>query len=315
MHIKRKYFILFIVSLILIDIFAVFIHFQRSQPKPDLVKLEAGRIANYCQKYKYREECYSIQFGRLTEILNMDFSKKTLLALQDIDPEQSRGCHLIAHYISLAETKKHPEDWKELLSKQNFNICTGGFIHGVLEAHMSMDNSFRLDGPAWPLLCGQFSIESGAKRSCFHNLGHILLVQEQNSIANGVKICSQIKDYTARYECLSGLFMENLTRLNLKAHGLAEKIPWDQVHTEEVKKLCNQYRGLPQQACWKEISYMFATLYKTNPKKVFEACYQAPDKTMADACYIYGAGNMVVFSFFKPAYLTEVCSVYNEKDQ
>lgn len=272
----------------------------------------AKNIAFFCKEIKFREQCYSQQLGLLTAETDIALAKKVLKNLQDLD-STATGCHLIAHTIAIEQTKKDPEKWLELLKEQDYHICTGGFLHGVLEAHSRYDPNFNLTADKFFEICSQVKDRGTGELSCNHNLGHILLSEQDGSIQKSVLICSRITEYIPKYECLSGVFMENLTRLNLLSHGIAERIPWDVEHTKGIEKLCQEYKiGLAAMACWKEISYMFITINSAEPAGVFESCKKAPTKAMQDQCYIYGAGNMVVFSTFDESRLNSVCNVYDQ---
>lgn len=313
-------------TLILLLIFAgdlyIGLRIYKKSPKTDIllqkeeiskqeIQKEAQNIAKNCESEKYPEQCFAQEFKKLTEKTTTAYSKEVLFALQEIAP-QSRGCHLIAHYISGVEARRNPENWLGLLSQQDANTCTGGFIHGILEVHAGTDPNFKLTASQFPIICGQLPAQGDARRSCFHNLGHILLVDELNSIPKAVSTCNEIAMPLAKNECLSGVFMENLTRLNIRNHGLGETIPWDRKRAAEIEILCKEYSGLAAQACWKEISYVYAAANNTEPSKVFADCNKAPTEKARTSCYIYGVGNMVAFTTFDPARLNEVCLVYDE---
>jgi hypothetical protein len=262
-----------------------------------------------------KENCYAKQFGVLTEKKDMNFAKQTLLTLQNIDPQNANGCHLIAHAISIAETNKNPENWLNLLKEQDVYSCSGGFLHGVLEAHMGSDPNFTLNAYQFSKICSQVKDQQRGRLSCNHNLGHLLLVQELHNFRKASVICEEIVNFDEKYECLSGMFMENITRLNLEAHGLANIMPWNEENTQEVENICKSFTGLPAQACWKVISYMYYSMYVGVPDKVFQACNtRTPTKKTAEECYIYGAGNMVTFANFDQKNLSKICTVYSYED-
>lgn len=304
-----------IVLVILTFLFFLLDYYQSTKQKASLsLESEAQKIVAACQKLTYREECYAEQFGKLTQKTSASFAKETLPQVQQLDPKNTLGCHLIAHGIAIAQVQKEPSRWKEFLENQDYYSCTGGYLHGILEAHSRIDPSFQLTPEKFSEICSDLKDKDIGERSCNHNLGHILLAEKSAEIQKAVDVCIQVPNYNASFECLSGTFMENLTRLNLITHGLAQRLPWNAENTALVEKLCQHYRGIVATACWKEISYMYAALYNTEPKDVFAACKRAPEKIMQDQCYIYGAGNMVVFSTFNPEKLNEVCLVYDQKD-
>lgn len=279
------------------------------------IKNNAERIFKSCQSLGYKETCYADQFKELTKVTDSKISRKVLASLQQIDPINARGCHLMAHYISSSETRKDPAKWLDLLGEQDANSCSGGYIHGILEAHIGDDPSFELNAQAFPVICDHIKDPQRARLSCFHNLGHILLAEQHNNIDSSVNVCNQLANYWESYECLSGVFMENLTRLNLEAHGLGYIKIWNKAFVEETEKLCSQYEYYIAKACWKETSYLYFTVNNEDPEELYQACKKAPNKIFQDECYIYGVGNMIASSRFKEANIKKLCNVYKPDNE
>lgn len=274
---------------------------------------EAQKIIYECQNLHAKESCYSDKFKKLTEKTDMSFAKQVLSKVQDVDPKQTLGCHLIAHYISIAETKKDPSKWKELLSEIDSNSCTGGYVHGILEAHMATNPDYKITATQIPVICSYLpDANAGGDINCSHNLGHILLAQEQDDIKKSVEICNQVEDSKMKYECLSGIFMERMTRLNLEAHGISKRISWDEKNTAEMEKICREHTGIAGLTCWREIVHMFSVLNNNEPQGVYDACYSAPQEEYAKDCYLHGTSIMAVSYDFKQENLDKICSFYNE---
>lgn len=281
----------------------------------DRVTYSAREIFEACSAERgSKEQCYAKAFYNLTQKNPMSYSASVLDELQVIDPKNAIGCHFISHKISQAETEKDPSRWKELLGELNFNKCTGGFLHGVIEAHLAKDPDFTINIESADLICNQIVSDPQSRRSCFHIMGHLLLFQNNANLMKAVDSCKPFEEGMPKYECLSGAFMENLTREYLVAHGITEKLPWNLDNTKKIEKLCGEYDGLAQKACWKEISYMYWSVYATDQNKLFEACNRAPKEDMATDCFIYGAGNMITSYRFNMKRLPEVCSVYDYSD-
>lgn len=137
-------------------------------------KAEAIYVA--CQSIAYKENCYADQLYALTKREKMEFAKQVLFELQKIDPLQARGCHLMAHKISYAEMEKDPSKWLILLRQQEPDLCTGGFLHGILEIHMKYDKNFNLTASQFPVICS--NVKQTGILSCNHILGHLLLVEK-----------------------------------------------------------------------------------------------------------------------------------------
>lgn len=302
----------FVLGLAIVYVYSFKLVKSSQKERPFGIASEVERLYAACDRYSHKEQCYADGFYRLSQKTDLTFAKNILLALQRKDPRDARGCHLMAHKIAYAQMEKDPSKWKELLSKQDPNFCTGGFMHGILEKHMQADQKFGLTADQFPVICS--IVKDQGTLSCNHILGHLLLVEKGGYIDYALGICKDVTDNAARYECMSGVFMENLTRLNLVDHKLAKPLPWNVENTKKIEALCSRHSGEQAEACWKEISYMYITISDEDPTGLYNKCYSLAQKNFQEACYIYGAGNMVVFSNFKAANLPRVCAPFIEKD-
>lgn len=272
----------------------------------------AKEIFEVCGKGRGGGEfCYGDKFKQLVKDNDLDLALQTLSALEDLDPN-ARGCHLIAHSITIAETDKNPDNWKDILANVDSNSCSGGFVHGVIEAHSRIDTNFVLNEKTIPELClyvGEYH-GKGGEFNCAHIMGHLLMYDTNADIPKSVETCGKIPD-DMQYECFSGVFMENETRDNLVAHGVAARIPWNKQTTTDQEKICLQYSGAAGKACWREISHMYAFISFDNPAPVYKSCSVAPTTEDIDDCYLHGVGILTGSSRFDLGNMKIVCSPYN----
>lgn len=273
---------------------------------------EAKIIKEACgRSEKNSEECYSKKLADLTNTKSIQEATNTLLELEKIEP-QTKGCHIMAHKMSIAAVEKYPNNWKNLLGEIDPLMCTSGFIHGILEAHTRFDPSFKIDGESLEATC-QYIVNTSKTDidpTCSHILGHLLLAQNNGNIESSVEICSEVTE-KLRHECYSGVFMENITRHNLEIHGIAERIQWDLEHTRAQEKICLQYKGTESNACWQEVSHMYAALENNHPEKVFGLCSSnAPTQQEKDDCYIHAVAFMPLLPTFNFDNLKLLCKPY-----
>ncbi len=270
---------------------------------------EAVNIMNVCSGGNpYGEEsCYANEFKKFAKNNEYSHSVAIMLELQKLVPT-TRGCHLTAHFISIAEVEKDPENWKEILTKVDPNLCSGGFVHGVLEAHTRYDNSFVLNSKSIDDIC-RFVSENFGKRgdtNCSHIMGHLVLAQELGDIEKSVKMCDKIKE-SLQFECYSGVFMENETRDNLAVHTDLKKIPWDHSTHVSLENICSKYTLGALIACWREIVHVSVVVARGNPEIVFELCNKSPDRKSAIECYFHGIGIIAVSSMTTDRQLENLC--------
>lgn len=274
----------------------------------------AQEFADNCREENSKEYCYVEQFRPLAKNNNLQTSINVLYDLQKID-QDARGCHLISHIISGTETEKDPTKWKQLIAEVPGTACTGGFIHGVLEAVASNDPDFYLDGKKVNELCIFIrEVQEGSGMSnCAHIMGHILLAQEQGSISNATDVCDQVQPGML-YECYSGVFMENMTRDNLLAHGVSQKIPWNTDTIRAQEQICSLTKNnTSNQACWRELAHMYAYTTRNSPQEVYKLCQKAPLEQSAVDCYLHSVGIMSVSGAKIPGLHQNLCQPLKDK--
>ncbi len=265
-------------------------------------------IYQACEKLSYKERCYAKEFGELTKKHPIEFSINVLKKLQEEDV-QARGCHFIAHSISIAETLKDENKWKDILKKLDPRLCTGGFFHGVIEVSTSLNPDVRIDEAFIRSICRE-EFENASEWSCAHLMGHLMLVEADGVLSEAVQLCTDIKDAQLSYDCNTGAFMEYTTRENLVSHGIGEKVNWSQEFTQEVQEICEKHQGVAATACWRELSHLFVHLFPADPAKLYEKCYEASSPEGAYQCYIHGVNIMAVSHNFDRANLPTLCKPY-----
>lgn len=302
---------IFAISILIGTTLSKFI-FNKSSETSNLSDIQLARkIDDLCKSSSEKDQCFGSAFYKITKKSGSTFALEVLKHLQKIDPQNSNGCHFIAHKISQAEVAKNPKMWDKIIQDISPSLCTGGFLHGVLEAHMATDPSFAINEQSFKTVCDKVYEKHRtwfAWRGCVHNMGHLMLVEQQGNIEKAINECDKITHKGIHYECLSGTFMEKVTGENLVAHGLLNKIPsWDMPLEKEMEDLCGKYSETQARACWKVISYVYFATSNHNPKGLYEKCQRAPEKNMRDECFIYGAGNLVATTRFEQSNLKLVC--------
>lgn len=263
---------------------------------------EASNIYKICAGAKTdSRECYENGLEHVTKTRTLKYATETLFALQKLDPKHTAECHRIAHAISSTETAKNPDNWLEIFSQVNPNVCGRGFYHGIIEARQHYDPNFVLNEKTIPQMCGEIAKHSTLRIKgepleegvCGHEFGHLLLVQEEGNIEKAVAMCYKMPAAMAA-ECFRGVFMEETDRDNLIAHGIKEKLIWNNDSAEHVTKTCLSYSDLAASGCWRAVSHVFASISKGDPKKIYEQCQRALESHDKERCYNRGAGYMAI---------------------
>lgn len=246
---------------------------------------DAENLAKDCRGQG--QSCYGKALASVVKERNFVYALSVLLISQDINPE-SRDCHVIAHYLAIAAIHKNPGQWREFLSSIDANLCGGGFIHGAIEGLSRYDSSVTFDALTLSQMCdiAKKSVRVGdlPDAYCGHFIGHILLVEANGDTRQAVKNCKKAP-LAVQNSCYAGVFMENILRVNLSAHGLGGRLPINEQTVTDYEKVCQEQDGLIAQSCWLEMPHVYGDFTGNNPEKVYDLCTHSSTEESKIACY------------------------------
>lgn len=313
-NMKTRFLLLINVFLIAMTIFSSFKIFAGNTTSINPPK-EAERMAFLCLNNNHKQICYEEQLSQLLAQKGVLATQETLNALQEVD-QDSRSCHALAHKIARLAVRQNPSDWKNLLSKVNPNMCGGGFMHGIIEAHTGDDPSFTISATTINEICRAESPFWFSQ--CIHTFGHIALLQTEGDVPSALPICDSLpKDDSS--ECFNGLFMEDSFKNNLLEHGFVKSASdpsKDKKRFNEVFKRCIQYGGSTGIGCWSDLGPIFDEYYKYDYQKVYDACQKADEEVERKSCYFKAIGYLVIYPEINTAErLLPICSPYLLQDK
>lgn len=307
------YFIVFadvVLGIIFVFLLSTVIHLQlldKSSIDKALFNKEAKVIADNCLK-KNRKECYEDSFRQIAQSSGFAAAEQTLYALWEIDPF-TRSCHVLAHIISEAATRRDPTSWKKLLNSVDVNACGSGFLHGILEAHVSSDPDFVIDAKAINQLCS--TVEYDRRTMCSHMMAHILLLHNDGKMDESYAICDSVNE-ELKFQCFDGLFMEDHQKNIMSDHGLAKAPDYTDSYVQKLIKRCNLLDGIKSTACWTEMGEIFAKANNYSQEKVFEGCTQANLEEDETQCYLKGVIILVTYPVYNSLErIKNLCIPYN----
>lgn len=298
-------------AILLLGGIILFSSFQERTRSP---QNNAIHISSKCRDTK-SDRCYVKEFAQVARQNDLAYTLQTLSKLQKEDPSVT-GCHFIAHVIASEEVNKNPGKWKELLKRIPIDGCTGGYLMGLMEGRSKFEKDFSVNSTTVQQICNEVKTASGGKDidgTCFHVMGHLLLIETKGKLSQAVDMCSNLSGKFS-YECHAGVFMENEYRRNLSAHGIGKSSKWNKDTMQQYKKICSDYNGLTSQACWREISHVFNVIYKNHPTDVYNACSQAPNAQSRDDCYIHAIGVMSISLQFDQKDFGLLCKPYEDEE-
>lgn len=273
---------------------------------------QVKRLVDKCRdRYTWRQ-CYGEEIRKLLKQTDLPIALKTIKVLQDEDIK-ARDCHIIAHELTRGLVEKDPGKWDAYLGLINPSECNYGYIHGILEARKRYDSTFVINDKTITEFCRTLREKksiSGVDQSCSHIMGHLVLVETDNSIPKGVKICKGIPEILQK-ECFSGLFMENFTRDNLVTHGLSEYVPWDKKVIFAQEELCRSQSGNAALGCWQETSNLYLQFFPFDSESIFLLCGRGEKDEYRDACYFDSLASLLAIKNPTIQEYQTICSYYD----
>jgi hypothetical protein len=114
----------------------------------------------------------------------------------------------------------------------------------------------------------------------------------------------------AKFECLTGVFMERITAFNLETHGLAgkEALNWP-ARVPELEALCRQQKETRSIACWREIVHAVLVKFNNNLQKTVDFCETAPGQWETYNCIQHSLGIVAGAYDFEIEKMGSVCDV------
>ena len=305
-----KIFFVFFVILLILSNKSFFS--KKTTLETSLFSNTATNIFNYCRDNEAlergKENCYASQFRKLAEVEGPLFSFNVLSQVQKSDPK-AIGCHLIAHGIGKGSYKREPDNWRILIQNMN-SSCNYGAIHGVLESHIASLPEKSLKKEVIPSICGETP-----RADCNHIIGHLLLVQTDANTNKALDLCEVFTDMQQNSFCISGVFMEYQTALNLVDHQLVPEswLNWPS-RLGELEKLCRSQKGKYAEGCWEEIVHVALVKFNNDPKKIFDFCSTSQVPSGAKRCKRHAIGIIGASKNFNLSALKSMCSLPQKED-
>lgn len=269
----------------------------------------ASELKGLCtQNQMSKETCYSKEFKKVAKDNGAEYSFRALAILQSLDPD-AIGCHLIAHGIGSGTYEHDPEDWQNQLRSIN-QSCNYGAMHGIIENYIGSLPDKKLTEEIMLTICG-----TNPRADCNHIVGHLTLVETRGNVEDALKLCQIFTDDYQREFCLTGVFMEHQTALNLIEHGYAPKswLNWP-ARVDELAKMCRSQSGENAIACWEEIVHAALVKFHNDPKTIFDFCSTSQVSEGSKKCRRHSIGIMAAGKNFEIDTLKSMCLLPQKND-
>lgn len=298
MYILKNKNILILIGIVLVAVAGYFV-FGTLNSDPETL---AKELKSSCDS-KNTEQCYYQEFRKAGKDKGAKYSFEILAALQEIDSD-AQGCHLLAHGIGSGAYERDPKNWQELINTINPS-CSYGAPHGVIENYLASSPDRRLTKELIPQICGPTP-----RADCNHIIGHLTLVETRANVDEALSLCGVFTDDRQREFCLTGVFMEYQTALNLIEHGYAPRswLNWPS-RVPELEKMCREQTGENAVACWKEIVHAALAKFHNDPQKIFDFCNTAQVAQGAKECKEHSIGIIAAGAHFDLDNIKSMCQI------
>ncbi len=230
---------------------------MRQPAGSDLSGLAALVIQN-CAGADHRQNCYDKEIPRLMDKISMEDAFRVTRLIQKLDSGYWY-CHVLGHEIAAAETKKNPDQWKDVVARCPSGMCSNGCIHGAFQERFRAealpgvavgDITKQLENiceprPGWQ----PTGLERG---TCYHALGHLLMYVTAADIKKSLALCSDLAktaagDFTQL--CFDGAFMQIFQPLEPEDIAL---VKGKQPAKDELSAFCRAFPDRQRGSCWTE---------------------------------------------------------------
>ena len=260
--IKRRFItIISLVFFILVNSILFAIIFKDVPPSTHKsLAVYAKEIIEKCKDSSSRTNCYDQTIPILMSKVSMEDAFRTTQLIQSEDSSYTY-CHTLGHRLSVAEVKKDPSKWEEVLPRCPSGVCSNGCLHGVLEEKFKstyISDEKQLSDITQQLknVCEKrsgFNPTGLEQATCYHALGHIAMYLTSINPEKAVSICDILglkddgRDF--RSYCYDAIFMHMFQPLDPTDLGPVK----DEIPTKETARAyCDAFSELPRGSCISE---------------------------------------------------------------
>jgi hypothetical protein len=185
----------------------------------------------------------------------------------DVDP--SIDAHHVVHHIG------HHTAMAFGNTAEAFSMCPPNYNYGCLhgffqQALGSGGSTEKVAAKICEEVEGQSGVLSKTKFSCYHGLGHGIMMYEDHDLNKSLKVCDSLKSPMGADGCWQGVFMENV--------DVAEMGQWQkgQFSKEDPLAPCDKMEPKHQHECFINHSGWLMVFFGNDINKAAQACLKAP---------------------------------------
>jgi hypothetical protein len=185
----------------------------------------------------------------------------------DIDPEVD-GHHIVHHIGHETAMDFGPTAQALALCPASYNY---GCVHGFFQHALGMGE---ITERAAAKMCDNLwrdpSLPPKTVQSCYHGLGHGVMVHADYILPKALKVCDRLTSFPAQEGCQQGVFMENV---DAALEGREQKGVFT---VEDPLAPCDQLDEKYQYQCFINQSAWLMKVYQRDVSQAAQACLKAP---------------------------------------
>lgn len=203
------------------------------------------------------------------------------------DPRIENFCHPLAHEIG--RTALEREGFEKAL-RLEYDICGSGYIHGVVERYMK-------DIP--DLVASLHNICPPESRTCFHGIGHGLMLRSENDLPASLEHCHTFPQKWQRVQCAEGIFMENFEADLLGHHT-------DHLDPKDPYFPCRDRDPVDEGVCAFYVARYYIDTNGPDYQGLIDYCDNIPEGPR-DACYKGLGDTAMKYQISDPFFAKSLC--------
>ncbi len=281
------------------------------------LEILAQRVINKCKNSNPTEICYNNEIPKLMKFLSMEETFAVTAIVQGKD-NSFPYCHVLGHELSSIETKKNPDNWRDVVARCPSGVCSNGCVHGAFQEKYKDEvlngTSFTEAKNEFKDLCeanSNLGLTGLTQGSCYHALGHLLMyvtgadINKTLATCDGVAKKSDGRDF--RNLCYDGAFMQIFQPLDTDGKSLVRNF---NLNKNNAWDFCKQFVSGRRDSCWQESWPIFLSEL-SNPMGSKNFCSKL-DENSQEACYVDVFYIMPIQFGFNKSSITNYCSGFSE---
>jgi len=213
------------------------------------------------------------------------------------DPLSYNSCHGLAHQMGHAAYDAF--GFGEAMKAQNA-VCGGGYIHGVLEAHFGLLQEE-------DLLDSVSSLCSEGSNTCYHGLGHGLMIALDLDVSSSLGYCDLLPGVGAR-NCYDGVWMHIF---DLEESGVSKEsdLYFTAEETQGALALCAGHDDIYKSSCYFYLPRILAHDQQRSFQESVDLCALVED-SFAISCAAGSGHSNMKYHIANPNASLEACQAY-----